>query len=53
MRALSLDVSHTPRDHDQSHSDVIGEKDEEIRMALSDMATVAHKPAKVAKKPRK
>jgi len=50
LRALRLDVTHTPRDTDQSHSDVIGEKDEETRMALSNMALVVHKPVSTKKK---
>jgi hypothetical protein len=41
VRGLGLEVRHAPRDFDRSHADVIGEKDEEMRLALVDIATVA------------
>src|SRR5688572_20783290 len=31
VRLLGLKVNHTPRDTDQAHTDVVGEKDEEVR----------------------
>lgn len=44
VRDLGLGVAHTPRDADQAHSDVSGEKDDEIRLALANLAEVAFAP---------
>lgn len=53
MRQIRLEVRHTPRDDDQSHSDVIGEKDDETRLALSEMADVIYKPIQRTEKRKK